>query len=92
MELGGNISLENFDSLDHSTLIVIKKIVGNYVKKISTSTNGFEKLHLILNNAQDRNEIKAKMTLKGNIHLSEALDSNLFFALDNCLSKLQKEI
>jgi len=51
--------------------------LGNYVKKISTSTNGFEKLHLILNNAQDRNEIKAKMTLKGNIHLSESLDSNL---------------
>jgi len=87
MELGGNIELINFENLDHSKLIVIKKIVGNYAKKMS-DIHGFEKLSLSL---KDETEIQGRLTINKKIHSSEARDDNLFFALDKVLSNLYNE-
>ena len=35
IELGGNINLDNFEEIEKGQLIVVKKVVGNYTKKIS---------------------------------------------------------
>ncbi|MBI2110523.1 hypothetical protein HYT51_01965 [Candidatus Woesearchaeota archaeon] len=84
MELGGNIALINFDALEPSKLIVVKKIVGNYAKKIAEKKT-FDKLQL---------------TLKGNYTIAtifianedrietEATNKNLFFALTEALNKI----
>ena len=35
VELGGNIQLNGFSRLDGASMIILKKIVGNYAKKIA---------------------------------------------------------
>ena len=91
IELGGNINLDGFDSMEPSQLVVIKKIAGNYAKKISTKSN-FEKLLISLKKLEDnRFQIQVKLTIKEKVNSAESEDSNLFFALDNTLAKILEE-
>ena len=48
ISLGGNIELSGFKEFDRGTMVVVKKIVGNNTKKISTMTPNFEKISLHL--------------------------------------------
>jgi len=86
MELGGNISLEGFDELEPGTLIVVKKMVGNYAKKISEK-NKFEKLELTLKKEAEKYKIEVKLIIEGKEKKEEAEDVNLFFTIDKVLGK-----
>ena len=46
--LGGNIELSGFSNLDGGQIIVLKKIIGNYVNRIGTITSNFEKLNMTM--------------------------------------------
>ncbi|MEK6934574.1 MAG: hypothetical protein AABW46_01720 [Nanoarchaeota archaeon] len=89
IELGGNIKLVNFEGLEPALLIVVKKVVGNYTKKISESLNEFKSIEVTLVN-KENNEIKVKVEANKSYE-SNAKDKNLFFALDKCLSVILKE-
>ena len=88
MELGGNIELTNFDNLEPAKLVVVKKIVGNYTRKISTTANNFKKINIELKDET----IIGRLTLGETVHSAEAKNNNLFFALDSILSQLKKEV
>ena len=95
--LGGNIELTGFRAVDKPTVVVVKKIVGNYVKRISSVADKFEKLSVVLKSvhAQDNNqkyELRAKMMDNGKMYNSDIVDKNLFFALDKVLTKLEQNI
>jgi len=49
IELGGNISLIGFRDVEPGKLIVVKKIVGNFVKKIQDQNKDFEKIQYLRN-------------------------------------------
>ena len=87
IELGGNIELVNFDDLEPGKLVVVKKIVGSYTKKIATAAKNFKKISIELKDKK----IIGKVTIGETIHSEEAEDDNLFFALDKVLNKLEKE-
>ena len=40
--LGGNITLNGFSALDKGELSVVKKMVGNYVKRFNDLASNFE--------------------------------------------------
>ena len=42
IELGGNITLVGFKEMGFGELIVVKKIVGNYARKLSTDKKNME--------------------------------------------------
>jgi len=84
MELGGNIALINFDALEPSKLIVVKKIVGNYAKKIAEKKN-FDKLQLTL---KGEYAITTVFMANGDRIETEATNKNLFFALTEALNKI----
>ncbi len=86
IELGGNIKLKGFSELDAATLIVVKKIVGNYTKRLSNDHPDFMELILELSQPIDNKfNISANFFKKtGNIS-SEADGSNIFFALSGAL-------
>ena len=94
IELGGNRKLKGFSEIDNASLIVIKKIVGNYAKKLAETTDDFQNLILSL-------ESKTPKDFKINIEFqktSENLNSeiqgeNLFFTLSKALEgiKTKKE-
>ncbi len=85
IELGGNINLENFEDIDKGQLIVIKKVVGNYTKKISEKYKDFKKITVTLvKDSKYKIEVKLETS---ETKESEAENPNLFFALDQSLSK-----
>ncbi len=93
MQLGGNISLAGFKDLEPAKMIVVKKITGNYVKKMQEKNNKFESLHLHLKPVHSNQyELQAKVLVNGTPYNSEVTDFNLFFALDKTLAKILEEI
>jgi len=90
IELGGNIKLSGFEELDPPTLIVVKKIVGNYAKKIGEEATPFKELLLELKREKEEFELIAKLTSEKEIE-TKAKEKNLFFALDKVLNSLFSE-
>ena len=85
VELGGNIEIINFEEVEPGKLIVIKKIIGNFAKKLAEDPD-FKKITIEL---VDPNKVKIKATLVNKEEkVSEAEDGNLFFALNKTLEKL----
>ena len=88
IELGGNIKLIGFNDLDPASLIVIKKITGNYERKISEKVNSnLDELSLELKNDAKKN-INSSLKFKDKTFNAEVDDNNLFYALDKVLAKL----
>jgi len=88
IELGGNIKLIGFNDLDPASLIVIKKITGNYARKISEKVNSnLDELSLELKNDAKKN-INSSLKFKDKTFNAEVDDNNLFYALDKVLAKL----
>ena len=50
LELGGNIQLSGFSNIEPSKMIVIKKMVGNHVKKLDFTQIKVNLLKLTLKN------------------------------------------
>ena len=93
LQLGGNISLAGFKELEPAKMVVIKKITGNYVKKMVEKNNKFESLHLHLKEVHaSKFELQVKALVNGQSFNSEVTDFNLFFALDKALAKILEEI
>ena len=88
MQLGGNIELVNFHSLEPGKLIVVKKIVGRYAKEIGEKNPSFQKLKVVL---KENNEIEATLSANENNYTESDSNQNLFFSLDKALSKLNKQ-
>ena len=87
MELGGNIKLTGFDDMEPAKLVVIKKIVGNYVKELGS----VKELNLnLLQQDNDVFKIKGSLALDNNTKDAEIEDNNLFFALNSILNKLKE--
>jgi hypothetical protein len=86
IELGGNINLENFEAVEPGQLIVIRKVVGNYTKKISEKHEDFKKITVSI---IPETKYKIKVTLElTETKEAEAENSNIFFALDQALAKV----
>ncbi|MBN2458515.1 hypothetical protein JXB31_05280 [Candidatus Woesearchaeota archaeon] len=93
IELGGNIELVGFREVDGGSMIIIKKIVGNYARQFSDKSKDFKKLTLSLKKVHEREksekyELHAKMVADKD-HNSEVTDRNLLIAVDKVLKKIQ---
>ena len=96
LELGGNIVLTGFRELDGSTMIILKKIIGNYVRKISERAEKFEQLSLTVKpihqtEGSRKYELYAKLLDNGKVFNSEIADKNIFMAVDSALKNLENE-
>jgi len=91
--LGGNIELSGFRQIDRASMVVVKKIVGNYVKKMADMTEKLEKVSIVMNPVHNSQyELHAKLIDNGKVFVSEVIDRNVFFALDKVLSKIESSI
>jgi hypothetical protein len=93
-ELGGNITLVGFKDIDRAELVVVKKIIGSYTRKLSDTVSGFESITLTLkeihktDEGHPKYELHAKANVKGRPCVAEAVDRNLFVGLDDVLKKV----
>ena len=97
LKLGGNIELSGFNALDGGVIIVLKKIVGNYAKKMTDHSSGFEKLQLTMKiihakEKSEKYEVKARLRKGGNVLPAEHIDRNLFVAVDNSLKGIMSAL
>lgn len=93
LQLGGNIELSGFKGLDGGIMIVLKKIIGNYAKKMSDRSENFEKLSLTMKPVhENKYELHAKLIDNGKAHTSSVIDRNLFVAVDSSLKSIMNSI
>ena len=93
--LGGNIELQGFKDLDGGSMVIVKKMVGNHVRKISDQCDNFEKLTVNMKRVGPGNnkfEIAAKLMDNGRPYNSEVTDFNLFVTLNKTLEKMQNVV
>lgn len=97
LELGGKIQLTGFSEIDRADMIVVKKIVGNHVKRIAEHLPQFDGLHLTLKKVHAKEgepiyEIHGQVVGKGKVYTCEINDRNIYVGLDLNLKKLASEI
>ena len=97
LELGGNINLTGFRDLDKSEMVIIKKVVGNHVKRFSGLNNDFEGISLVMKTVHEtpgskKYDLHAKIIIKGKPITSEVINRNLFVGIDNVLKKIEAEL
>ena len=84
MILGGNIALVGFEILDPAELIIVKKIVGGYVKKMGNSGD-YQDMRLVLqqhpHGKSFKHEIVGKANFKEGQFNSNAMEWNLYTAI-----------
>ena len=85
-----NIRLIGF-SLEPVDMIVVKKIVGNYAKKISKNVT-YQELKINLKQTQKNksflHEINVKVRAGGNVLVASSTNNNLYAALSEALDKV----
>lgn len=86
IELGGNIKLDGFESLEPAKLVVLKKMIGNFVKEFESNNQ----VSLILRLNGEFN-INAEFNLNNDVRKSSISENNLFFAVNKALEGLKKE-
>ena len=85
--LGGNIKLEGFDDLEPGKLIVVKKMVGLFAKKVSEKIGELDSFEVT--KAEDSVSVKAvskEKTLE-----EKAADKNLFVAISKALMGIEEK-
>ena len=97
VQLGGNIELSGFRDIDGASMVVLKKIIGNYARRLSELSEKFEKLHITMKQVHEtekseKYEIHAKLMNNGKPFVSETVERNLFIAVDNALKKIVNEL
>lgn len=93
IELGGNITLAGFKEIEKAELVVVKKLVGSYTRKMSDTVSGFESLTVTLKivhktKGSEKYEVHAKAMVSGKPITSETTERNLFVGLDDVLKKV----
>ncbi|MBI5392430.1 hypothetical protein HZA96_01050 [Candidatus Woesearchaeota archaeon] len=95
VQLGGNIELTGFDNIRISDQIVLKKIIGSFVKQISTQHQQFQKCSIVfLNPAKEASEqyhLKIQLMLDKEYN-AEMQDNNMYFALDKACKAVAGQI
>jgi hypothetical protein len=87
MELGGSIELKGFPEEDSGSLVIIKKIVGNFIRELSERQEDFESLTLVLSQ-KDPFLVEGVLKLGKKQLKATGADTNVFFALDRTLKEL----
>lgn len=97
LQLGGNIELSGFREIEGGAMIILKKIIGNYAKKMADKSENFEKLSLTVKSVHETEknkkfELHAKLVDNGKAHTSSAVDRNIFVAVDSSLKSIMNSL
>ena len=96
MQLGGNIELSGFKDIDGASMVVLKKIIGNHVRRMTELSDKFESLKVTMKpvhetEKSEKYEIHAQLMNDGKPIVSEVVERNLFIGLDSVLKKVLHE-
>jgi ribosome-associated translation inhibitor RaiA len=97
MQLGGNIELSGFKDIDGASMVILKKIIGNYGRRFSDISDKFESLKITMKpvhktEKSKKYEIHVQLMHDGKSTVSGVIERNLFVAVDSALKKIESEI
>ncbi|PLW80492.1 hypothetical protein C0585_02240 [Candidatus Woesearchaeota archaeon] len=88
IKLGDKIVLEGFKNMDNASMVIAKKIIGNYTRKISDENPKFENLTLELDDSKGfKSTIKLKIDGKEKEFTNS--NSNFFMSLDGAFKNIK---
>ncbi len=96
LRLGGSIELVGFSDFDNGTMVILKKMIGNFVRKMEDRCGDFRLLRLHVKPVHHTNEIPKKFEFRGHIVEAgrtipgELVEHNVFVGIDNLLKKIEK--
>lgn len=90
-QLGNIIELVGFSKIDGGSMIVLKKIIGSYARRLTDNAPGFEKVRISLDSSID-NKVTVEVLIQGASKIYEDVEKNLFVAVDSCLKKAETEL
>ncbi|RME55294.1 hypothetical protein D6777_01005 [Candidatus Woesearchaeota archaeon] len=88
IEIGEKIKLEGFEDIEPAAVIVMKKMIGSFVRKFYEEHGEFEHFKI----AKVNNEIVSELFYNNQKILKKAETSNLFFSLADALEQTKKFI
>ncbi len=91
LNLGGNIELIGVDWIDSASMIILKKMVGNYVKGFSQKVN-VQKLSISMFKSESEIVFNSILVTSEKSHTSKFCDKNLFIGLAESLKNIEKSI
>jgi len=95
MTLGGNISLVGFEKLDNADLVIIRKIVGNYIKKMS-EVGDYKEMRLNLkqhpHGKSFNHEVDGFALFSEGRFSTNVTERNLFTAVSEACEKILNEV
>jgi hypothetical protein len=97
VKFGEQIVLSGFNSLDGGSMHILRKVVGNHVRKLSDKCNNFQELKLVMKTvhkteASEMYEIRGTLLDNGKSYGSELTDRNVFMAVSGVLEKIEREM
>ena len=92
LSLGGNIQLNGFQNVEKAKMIVLKKLIGNYVRQIQEKKSDYEKIKITLEEGENNAKIRVDLIAGGNQITSESQQKNVFIAIDESLKKISEGI
>lgn len=96
IRLGNSIQLSGFRDLDGGKMVVLKKLIGNHVRKIAENSSKFQNIELVMKpigpKSSDQFELHAKLIDNGKVITAEETDRNMFVVVDKVLTKIFNNI
>lgn len=98
LELGEFIRLSGFKEIDRNSMVIVKKIVGNFLRDIMQKKENVNSLEVNLkavHKTEDKPkkfELHLNLDVNGKIYNTEIIDSNVFVGLSDALKKLDEQI
>lgn len=91
IELGGNIALVGFESRDFAELIVVKKVVGQYARRMSDAAP-LSRLEVELVSEPGALEVSCRARVGERTVDARSAGTNLFVVLDDALKLLSGQL
>lgn len=93
IQFGERIQLDNFNDLEPGELTILKKMIGNRANHFQN----FTKLHLTLKEVHktaetEKFQINAQLEIDDKHYEAESTNFNLFFAINEVLDALKKQL
>jgi hypothetical protein len=97
-QLGGDIELSGFNILNGGEMIIVKKIVGNYARRMEGLCQNFNGLKLRikpLHHTEDKLkkfELHGQVLDGGHVYPAGTVEHNIFVGIDAVCKKLVHEV
>lgn len=84
--LGDKISLDGFDDLSPASLIVVKKMIGSFARRLAEE-KGYDKLEIV----KEGEDISVKSIKGGSEYEGKSSENNIFFGLGKSFDEMKSQ-